>query len=432
MKKIINFVVFLICFSKNICSFNTLSDAKQFAEINPELVKMDNQDTNNPDYSSFLKKKFSRSSYYLKKLSKNKFLWSPNFFKDILRLLIERRKSYGYSGNFIDKISPVSSYLFIWGSLHGSFHSLVRDLEYLEKKGFIDNEFRITSPNCYLIFNGNVADGSPYIIETLTLIMCLMKANIDRIFYIKGRLEYQSYWKNYGLNRELKIKFNENLNDLVRLEDSIDKFFDTLPLALYLDGINPYDGLLRISYFSLRDNIINESYCPNLLSNLFIDKVDMCKLTPPEKKGAPEVKVIIRHQDHQSSFKDFSGLYSLEPDIGATTWKIFSAPTDIYQKFYEFYNDAFFLVKTGFNLIDYSISIISRDVREKFNYEIKTFNLVTTKEEKTIDLIKPITKFNPSDDQVKSLKEKMISIQNKIEEMNFKLYKLKNNLENIT
>ena len=264
MKKIINFIVFLNCFSKNIYSFNILSDAKKFAEINPELVKMDNQDANNPDYSSFLKKKFSKSSYYLKKLSKNKFLWSPSFFKDILSLLIERRKAYGYSGNFIHKISPVSSYFFIWGSLHGAFHSLVRDLEYLEKKGFIDNEFRITSPNCYLVFNGNAVDGSPYIIETLTLIMCLIKANIDRVFYIKGKQEYQSYWKNYGLNRELKIKFNENLNDLARLEDSIDKFFNTLPLAIYLDGINPYDGLLRISFFSLRDSVINESYCPNL------------------------------------------------------------------------------------------------------------------------------------------------------------------------
>ena len=58
--------------------------------------------------------------------------------------------------------------------------------------------------------------------------------------------------------------------------------------------------------------------------------------------------------------------------------------------------------------------------------------MLTTKEEKAIDLIKPITKFNPSDDQVKSLKEKMLSIQNKIEEMNFKIYKLKNNLENVT
>jgi hypothetical protein len=155
------------------------------------------------------------------------------------------------------------------------------------------------------------------------------------------------------------------------------RFFNTLPLALYITGENPQGGLLRLSYFGGDTKELEERACPALTTSRVVNVPELCPLTTIAR--APLlVKAIVKAEDRVISYKHFEGLKLAEPDGGATAWSAFSAPTSLVQKDYQFYYDAFSIIATAAHLKDFHITLYNRDMRglDPFN-EVGTYVLLT-------------------------------------------------------
>ncbi|MCK4517321.1 serine/threonine protein phosphatase [Candidatus Babeliales bacterium] len=113
------------------------------------------------------------------------------------------------------------------GDLHGSVHSLLRNLLRLNHDGFLDNNFKLAK-NCYFIFTGDYADRGCYGVEVWYLLTRLKLANSDRVFLIRGNHETGDI-KDSSFNLELKHKYcDENLNN------KIYDLFGFLPVAVLI------------------------------------------------------------------------------------------------------------------------------------------------------------------------------------------------------
>lgn len=381
----LTFFLFILISSMPVKAFLTLDDAEIYSMNHPENgIAMDNDDIQNPDFSSYYRREteFSFRKFF-NKWCNSKGLWSANLFKNNLLYLIQRQQNEGYTGKYIIHRTqvPESKYI-VFGSLHGAFHSLIRDLLYLKKIGIIDNNFKLLVPHAYIIFNGNVVDGSPFILETLSVILAMMKNNHARVIYIKGEDENNLYWQNGGLKRELQIKLSgmRTVKDNIPLGNLITSFFDTLPLALYLSGLDPADGLIRISNYGMDSDQINENSCAAIFNSLKLKIFEPCFFNVNEKSSAPLVKVIIKNEKNSLDYSYQKGLFTLETDKGATAWRVLSSGNMVYQKYFHFYRDAFIIINTKTSIYDATISLYNRDIRTRSDFkDTETYNLFTTK-----------------------------------------------------
>ncbi|MBA3751947.1 hypothetical protein H0X06_04100 [Candidatus Dependentiae bacterium] len=299
--------------------------------------------------------------------------------KDMLGYLVNQRENVGYSGRYVVKITPYpSSQFIIWGPTKGAFRSLVRSLTYLQTKNIIDDNFKIRAPDSYFVFTGDVLNGTPHLLETFILVLSLMKANPATVIYLRGKKEDFLHWQNNGLKAALKNKAGHISAEKIPLGRIVTRFFETLPLALYITGENPEKGLVRISYFSGDNKELEERACRALTSSRMVNVPEMCSLSIVPR--APlTVKAIIKAEDRVMSYKYHEGLTLVEPDRGATAWTVFSAPTTHYRENYQFYYDTFSVIKTTAKLKDFRITLYNRDMRgfDPLFKEVGTYSLLT-------------------------------------------------------
>ncbi len=194
------------------------------------------------------------------------------------------------------------------------------------------------------------------------LVLSLMKANPHNVFYLKGESEDELQWQNDGLKKALDLKESSLLREKTPLKKLLSRFFETLPLALYITGEHPLEGSLRISYFSRNSRVIDESHCGRVLTSSVLNVPQICSFSTPQK-GPAEVKAVIKSEQRLMSYQQHPGLTLVEPDKGAVTWSIFSAPTPTYQREYQFYRDAFAIVTTGRSIDDALIALYNTDIR---------------------------------------------------------------------
>ncbi len=141
-------------------------------------------------------------------------------------------------------VAPSGTQVFMFGDLHGSVHSLVRDLEKLRDLGYIDNSFKISKKGTYLLFLGDYIDRGIYGTEVIYTIARLKIANPHHVILIRGNHEdyilEPSFRKKHSSEEEkdntpsfideLYKKFTLTEKD----EVPIFRFYETLPLVLYL------------------------------------------------------------------------------------------------------------------------------------------------------------------------------------------------------
>jgi hypothetical protein len=189
--------------------FNSITELEQYAATLPEDVKADNNDIVSPDYSRYYK---SKQLSLFQKIAQaagltKKPLWSYQLFVELLEKGVKQQQQLGRKDPFAVVLNAHPEVnVIIWGSLNGAFHSLVRDLVELRSQKIITDTFELLMPHSYIVFNGNVIDGSPFILETLTVILQLFLRNPDKVFYNKGSFEEGLDWQNKGLKRELNFK----------------------------------------------------------------------------------------------------------------------------------------------------------------------------------------------------------------------------------
>jgi ABC-type branched-subunit amino acid transport system substrate-binding protein len=365
-------------------AFDSLSSVEQYAASLSEKAHADNIAIFDPDYTSFHRKQ--QKSF----LSKLITFWSPNKqiswpeenFYRLLNCLVTRWQAAGYNASFntiIDSTPQVT--IIVWGSLHGAFHSLTRDLHELYSKNIINQALEIVQPHHFFVFNGDAIAGSPFILETLTLIMALVYKNPDRVFYIKGKEEDYTNWYNGGLKRELDVRTDKLIPQKALLINLVTSFFEMLPRAVLIGDTNQQEKFLSISYLPQTgkelappvscDQKFNKTSCP---------QVKTCSLVETSKGLHFTIAAAIEPEEDKFSFKQHKGLILLEPDLGATTWSITSSPTPLYQDYFNFYYDAFCILKVPKEINNSIITLYSRDVRKsQTSFSANTYSFLLGK-----------------------------------------------------
>jgi ABC-type branched-subunit amino acid transport system substrate-binding protein len=363
--------------------FSNISEAQEYAQTIKEFPDIDIQRTMHPSYREYHRSiELSYLYRILRKMGLYDSVWHPHDIEHQLQDIVKQRELSGQTGNFTVKITPLSeqSDFVVVGPLLGQFHSLVNILTSLKQKNVIDDDFKIIKPETYIIFNGNAADGSPYILETLSLIMGVLKENPTHAFYIKGRFEDGSEWRNFGLKEELQTRIMGSYNSDIPFGNLFGRFFDTLPLAVYLSTICDSENILRISFYDQSYLEIDERSCADILTEAKVDPFQICYLDRKRIKSPKKVYIssIVHAEDRTVSYQNHGGLSILPPEKGATAWSVFSAPTLVYGKYFDFYKDAYSIIRVPRYLGNATISAFNQDVRNRTGFErTGTFNLLS-------------------------------------------------------
>lgn len=163
-------------------------------------------------------------------------------------------------------IAQPGTELVFFGDLHGSVHSLKRDLEKLKDEGFIDNSFKLKKSNSYMVFLGDYIDRGIYGVEVMYTLARLVIANPERVILVRGNHEdyilAPDFRKKHTKQEEkdnapsfideLYRKFDFSVKDEVTLF----RFYELLPLAFFVgcgtashtDFVQCCHGGLEIGY----------------------------------------------------------------------------------------------------------------------------------------------------------------------------------------
>ena len=392
IKNIVSIFVFLLLYNTHITTpkklqqtpiFQTLEKIKTYAQTHPEYPDIDNNNWEKPDYTSFYKKYTpSATNRILQFLRiKSKPLWDAKRFKKLLKNIVLFRENNGYMGRFVKRMhpGPGAKYI-IWGDIFGAFHSLSRGLQYLHKKKIINNNLKITDNNIYLVFKGNVVDFSPYILETLTIVLKLMEVNPKNVIYIKGSHEEKETWLQFGLKDELKIKTQYVSSEKIPLKRLIDRLFQTLPLALFLTGQSDKTlQAIRLSHAGMQYPELNVKRFPQLfeIENL-AQKTEIFNLKDSidNKTSNVNIQTIVK-SPHKKAIPQ-QGLSFDGKDATANSFLLFSSPTKTFRALHTFFFDAFSIITTKPDFKNWTIALYNQDIREMLGiHKIETYNLST-------------------------------------------------------
>lgn len=134
---------------------------------------------------------------------------------------------------FVQKIEfTENKRIFIHGDLHGDVHSLLKFLESLSAKNYLDNFFHITDKKVHILFLGDYTDCGKYGVETLYTLWRLKIANPDNVHLVRGNHEDSSINYRYGFSTELEQKFGDK--DFSCIYET----YNCLPVALYIGTNN--------------------------------------------------------------------------------------------------------------------------------------------------------------------------------------------------
>lgn len=364
-------------------NFDTLDDIVAYAQTHNEFPPADDTNWIDPNYNSYLAaqtpNRFTRFLYSMHLLTPP--AWTAEYFVDTLKKITDYRIEQALPDHHIGIIKcSKPTRFFIWGDLHGAFHSLVRDLVWFKEQGIIDNSLKIIEPNCYFVLNGDSVSRSAYILEALTVIFILMLRNKDRFIYLRGKHETNNYWQNFGTKREMRIRLGYLSAEKIPLGDMLSTFFSTLPEALFITTNNDLTECIRLSHAGREDEIISDEQ----LYRLFTDQKETDQITYPDIEHLPKkidgerthIKVIIKTEDWMREHRAVAGLGLLMQDQGATAWSVLSSPIPIHQKFYNFYYDAFAELAIDIPLLKSTISLYNRDSRTKEPFiKSQSFNI---------------------------------------------------------
>lgn len=380
-----NLLLFFLAITGTVQSFNTLDELNTYAAYITEFPEPDNNNWNDPIFSSYYK---SIEPGFFKRMLNfftNQHVWNPLVFKEELIRTVKWREQQNLSGRQVAKLvldGPATLYVF--GDVQGHFHSLMRSLTFLHEKNIIDKQLNITSPDTYIIFNGDSVDRAAYSLETLQTIMLLLNRNPDQVFYIRGKHEDKSYWQNFGLKRELK----ERAKGLVLpnspayeipLGDLIQRFFETLPLALYISEKNNPLDLIRFSHAGRDNPELREDLFDNFFEHDLDKKISYYDVRRKNKTSAnARIKALITTEEWLKEHRAHTGLGILDQDLGTTAWSIVSTPIRAYQKYYGFYYDAFVEIKVAPEIEKSIITVWNRNIQQTGPFQPKEAYIISS------------------------------------------------------
>ena len=401
-KKYVPLFFFIVtCFITHIHPFETLTDLQTYTQLYEEFPQADNENWLDLDYSTFHK---SIEPTFIERIGdffgvKWRYRWDPFAFKQLLEEVTKTRDTKDLNKPHVTLLpcSKKIKHIAIWGDLHGAFHSLVRDLGWFYEQGIIDQQLRIVDPSYYFVFNGDSINRSPYNVETLHTLLLLLKQNPDHVFYIRGKHESRLYWQNFGLKRELVIRASRVDDSEIPLESLVNRFFSTLPLALYIrDAKSPSDekksssvAVIRISHIPTRYSEIDERQFGPFLSSCkqSVTHYPLSKKQPSTKKIMMEA--LVRGQDWIKENIVWKGLGLLTQDRGATAWGVFSSPIKPHRVHFNAMHDAFAIINLHDTIETSTISLYRQNSRVKDGFtRYNIYHLITGEPLSSLDKAK--------------------------------------------
>ena len=358
--------------------FHSLADMKRFTQTMPEYPPMDNDDLQNPIYTTFYKG-FLPSPFKLlvASLFGKKLETTPNNFIDLLHSITEAREHKQLTGDFITRIRlSKPARFFVWDDLHASIHSFGRSLDWLVDNKYMHPDFVLTDKDTYLVFNGDCIDRGAYNLETLYIILQLIEKNPQQVFYIRGLHEDSAYWQNYTLKQELAIRARQLSEEFIPLSNLFLRFFDTLPVALYMSIADQPTEVIRISS---RPGLIIDEMMTGTFFTSTQEPITHYNLKNQDKAPVrANVKAVIQAEDWLHKARAREGLRMLEQAHGATAWSIISARTRIMQEEYGFNEDAIVCLQIKIPIGESTLTLINRNIHtdEPFKQQ-DTINIIT-------------------------------------------------------
>ncbi len=329
---------------------------QQYSESIPEYVETENRDWLNPAFSVFHKSlNPGVTRRFFNWFGLGYSTWNPHGFKKLLFSLIKQRELSGFMGDFIQTYrSMPGDHIFVWTDLFGAFHSLVRDLAELRSKGILNDELKIIKDDYIFVFNGNVVSHSPYVLETLTVVMRLLEVNPQKVIYVRGGHEDKQEWHSFGLARELKIRGAHLSHEMIPLNKSITQFFNTLPLGLFLPEVSEENiNVVLISNNEYSKSGFDTKKFAGFLGMEQQERLSSFKLSnKATSKKAVRIKALITGEDRSITYHQTKGLTMLGMQREALRWLVFSSPTSRNRRLYEFFYDAFAEIKVADQLDD--------------------------------------------------------------------------------
>lgn len=346
------------------CKAMTLGRARDYAASTIELPPLEpGYSAFNPDYSSWYKSQEpSMLSDFFQFIGLYHPLWSPKFFKRLLLDVTRYQQQEGYSEeeDLMIRATEGDEFLLL-GPLFGSYHSLVRILSEWKRRGYVNDELKFIRPHMYAVFLGNVIDGSPYIMETLTLVLSLMRANPSKVLYLQGKHEYAGYWLGYGIQQEIETRAQDR-----SLYSDLKDFFKTLSPSLFMQGPDN-NGQLMLFAGRVPLEATLDKACLRKLETTSPDILLACQRTSLAQTVS--IKTLFTGDDRLVSFSRHPGLILASSQLGATTWMLFSAPNRVFQRDFSFHYDTFAILTIGRSTDASVLALYHQDVREQTGFK---------------------------------------------------------------
>jgi hypothetical protein len=118
--------------------------------------------------------------------------------------------------------------IFFHADYHGDIRSLISDLTWLNKEGYLDG-FKIAKPQFNMVFLGDYADRGRYGVEVFYTLLRLKLANPDSVFLLRGNHEEITIAAKYGFLSEGILKYGAAFD-----AQKVARAYDFLPVVLYV------------------------------------------------------------------------------------------------------------------------------------------------------------------------------------------------------
>lgn len=339
-----------------------LSDLVDLAKKYSGNIAPDNRDFFNPDFTSYFA---SYRPSFLTKITRffgiNRDPLPIDDIFNLLKEVVETQKSRGRLGDYIVGTQlDIDQKIIVFGNIQGAFHSLVRDLEELHRQNIIDEHLTVIDPSCYIIFNGPALCRSAEPLQTLFVILILLKQNPDKVIYLESDFEKDQLWRNYGFAQQIDAAYGEYKHDFFSLFSTL---VEVMPFAFYGNYAESPEKLLKITALKSLEYEGVENQTSDFFYNLKKNELHFRSLNKQDKSEKPvHVNVLIQGFVPTLLERTLKPLMFLEPIQMASVWRVFSSPTYAFQKMYNFDDDAFASLVCGKELNSSIIELHSRKV----------------------------------------------------------------------
>lgn len=240
------------------------------------------------------------------------------YMRDIFDIEIELPSRGTDTESYIYRWDVKDDKVFIFGDLHGSFHTFFRSMMRLHYCGIINENFEIKE-KYRILFCGDIVDRGQYSLEILSFIFQLIKNNKDKVYMIRGNHETTKIYERkifHNLKENLIDEF-ETKNLTEKQKTNVINFINNSPVAIILvcngkkiwccHGSIPYKLKNLVDINTLNKFIKNENNEEN--------KIFKCK----KKKLTTFIMWTDLYYESQTKFTE-RGIYDLQ-DIDYDTLK---------------------------------------------------------------------------------------------------------------